>query len=130
MSTSVASGKHMESWRRERAEEKQSIIPTSKKARDSFNSFTPDMAKLEHFETKLQNFVEKTEDKKNAIEIEPVINVMGSTAGAGSGRAASPDTLPRLPRRSRRRVSHARASQGLPHVPRLPAEGDGAAEGL
>ena len=36
MSTSVASSKHMEAWRRERAEEKQTIVPTNEKQKASF----------------------------------------------------------------------------------------------
>lgn len=75
----------MEMWRRDREDEKRTILPMSKKSSDSFHGFQPDMAALEKHETKIQTFVERAEQKANAIDIEPVINVMGSTAGAGSG---------------------------------------------
>ena len=51
----------------------------------------PDFAQLEKFEEKVERLVERLEDREHGLEVEEVINVMGSTAGAGSGCADTKD---------------------------------------
>ena len=85
MSSSVASGKHMERWAAERREKSATAVPVAAAARRNFSSFQPDMEQLEKFEEKVHRHVERQEMKESELETEAVINVMGSTAGAGSG---------------------------------------------
>ena len=85
MSSSVASSKHMEKWAAERREKSATSVPVNVNARRNFSSFQPDMAQLEKFEERVHRHVERQEMKANELETEAVINVMGSTAGAGSG---------------------------------------------
>ena len=54
-------------------------------AKRSFSSMQPNFDQLSNFETKAQRLAERQEAKETELEVEPVINVMGSTAGAGSG---------------------------------------------
>lgn len=51
----------------------------------NFSSMQPNFDQLSAFETKAQRLAERQEAKETELEVEPVINVMGSTAGAGSG---------------------------------------------
>mmetsp|Transcript_2356 Transcript_2356/g.3958 ORF Transcript_2356/g.3958 Transcript_2356/m.3958 type:complete len:172 (+) Transcript_2356:14-529(+) len=85
MASSVASAREMERWARERAEKKDNTIPMPEAACKSFKEMKPDFAALEKFEAKLHRTIEHREARANQLETAPVINVMGSTAGAGSG---------------------------------------------
>jgi hypothetical protein len=40
---------------------------------------------LVSFEAKVQRLAERQQDKEEELVVDPVLNVMGSTAGAGSG---------------------------------------------
>ena len=83
MSSSVASGKVMERWAREREEAKNPRVQMKKDAQDSFNAMQPNFKELERFEEKAERLVDRLEQRENGLEVEEVINVMGSTAGAG-----------------------------------------------
>eukprot|EP00908_Phaeocystis_cordata_P024368 Transcript_6828.p3 GENE.Transcript_6828~~Transcript_6828.p3 ORF type:complete len:198 (-),score=66.89 Transcript_6828:1852-2385(-) len=85
MSSSVASGKVMERWARERDEQKNPRVHMPKAAQDTFNAMKPDFAALEKFEQKREQVIDRLTERENGLEVEEVINVMGSTAGAGSG---------------------------------------------
>ena len=87
MSSSVASGKVMERWARERDEQKNPRVHMPKAAQDTFNAMKPDFAALEKFEQKREQVIDRVMERENGLEVEEVINVMGSTAGAGSGCA-------------------------------------------
>ena len=89
MSSSVASGKVMERWAREREEAKNPRVQTKKDAQDKFNAMQPNFKELERFEEKAERLVDRLEQRENGLETDEVINVMGSTAGAGSGCAAA-----------------------------------------
>lgn len=54
-------------------------------ARQSFHTMQPDFEALATFEHKLEQLEEKRQAKEKRLHTEAVINVMGSTAGAGSG---------------------------------------------
>ena len=100
MSSSVASGKVMERWAREREEAKNPRVQMKKDAQDSFNAMQPNFKELERFEEKAERLVDRLEQRENGLEVEEVINVMGSTAGAGSGcAAATPGQQPCAARR-------------------------------
>ena len=85
MASSVASAKEMERWKRERNEARQRTVHMKPEAARQFNSFNPDLDQLATFERKAQELAERQQDREEALEVTPVINVMGSTAGAGSG---------------------------------------------
>lgn len=89
MASSVASAKEMERWRRERAEMRATKVHMPESARQNFHMMKPDIEQLAKFEAKVHQLVEKQEAKEMALETEPIINVMGSTAGAGSGYISS-----------------------------------------
>ena len=89
MSSSVASGKVMGRWARAREEAKNPRVQTKKDAQDKFNAMQPNFKELERFEEKAERLVDRLEQRENGLEVEEVINVMGSTAGAGSGCAAA-----------------------------------------
>lgn len=75
----------MERWAAERREKSATAVPVAAAARRNFSSFQPDMEQLEKFEEKVHRHVERQEMRESELETEAVINVMGSTAGAGSG---------------------------------------------
>ena len=54
-------------------------------ARKNFSSMNASVEQLEKFEEKAHRLAERQEAKQHELQVEPVINVMGSTAGAGSG---------------------------------------------
>lgn len=85
MSSSVASGKVMERWAREREEQKKPRVHMPQAAQQNFNSMKPDFDQLAKFEEKTERLKDRIEDREHGLETEEVINVMGSTAGAGSG---------------------------------------------
>lgn len=85
MASSVASAREMERWAREKREATQRSVPVSLSVKQNFNGFNPDMEQLATFERKVQQLAEKQEAKESELEVVPIINVMGSTAGAGSG---------------------------------------------
>lgn len=85
MASSVASAKEMERWARDRKEEKQHTVPVKLEEKRKFTDFVPDFDALAKFEGKAQKLAERQEEREHALDVVPVINVMGSTAGAGSG---------------------------------------------
>ena len=85
MSSSVASGKVMERWARDREEQKKPRVRMSQVAQQDFNAMKPDFAALEKFEEKTERLKDRIEDREHGLDTDEVINVMGSTAGAGSG---------------------------------------------
>lgn len=85
MASSVASAREMERWARERREAVQRSVPVPQAAKQNFNQLQPDFQQLEKFETKVQQLAERQEARESELEVAPIINVMGSTAGAGSG---------------------------------------------
>ena len=85
MASSVASAREMERWAKERKEATQRSVPVSLTAKQNFKSFQPDLEQLAKFEDKVQQLAERQEAKESELEVVPIINVMGSTAGAGSG---------------------------------------------
>ena len=143
MSSSVASGKVMERWARERDEQKNPRVFMKKESQDKFNQMQPNFGELAKFEDKVERLVDRLEQRENGLEVEEVINVMGSTAGAGSGCAATFGQQPALHDAARllrppALTTHARllrqpalttyacaAAQRLPHVSWVPHEGAG-----
>jgi len=85
MASSVASASEMEKWRHERQMMKQTTVPVKPEEKQNFKGFVPDFDALAKFEDKVQKLAERQEDREQQLEVVPVINVMGSTAGAGSG---------------------------------------------
>lgn len=85
MASSVASGKEMEKWGREEKQKVQTRIEMPAAASRNFSAGIVDYDQLEKFETRAQRLAERQEAKEHELEVVPVINVMGSTAGAGSG---------------------------------------------
>jgi hypothetical protein len=85
MASSVVSGKQMEAWQREREFVAARAVQTTKEKRENFNAMKPDFKALEDHEGKVQRLAERQEAKEHELEVVPIINVMGSTAGAGSG---------------------------------------------
>ena len=135
MSSSVASGKVMERWAREREEAKNPRVQTKKDTQDNFNAMKPNFKELAKFEEQTERLVDRLEQRENRLEVEEVINVMGSTAGAGSGCAATHTHAAAAPRASSASAFApitlaCAAAQGLPHVSWVPHQGDGAPEGL
>lgn len=138
MSSSVASGKVMERWAREREEAKNPRVQTKKDTQDNFNAMKPNFKELAKFEEQTERLVARLEQRENRLEVEEVINVMGSTAGAGSGCAATHAAA--ALRSVTPRASSASAfvpitlacaaAQGLPHVSWVPHQGNGAPEGF
>ena len=135
MSSSVASGKVMERWAREREEAKNPRVQTKKDTQENFNAMKPNFKELAKFEEQTERLVDRLEHRESRLEVEEVINVMGSTAGAGSGCAATHTHAAAAPRASSASAFApitlaCAAAQGLPHVSRVPHKGDGAPEGL
>jgi hypothetical protein len=93
MASSVVSARDLERWAKERAEAKQASVPMPKVAKDDFYAMKPDFEALSKFEAKVERFEEKRQAQQNRLQTDTVINVMGSTAGAGSGCAPSPALL-------------------------------------
>jgi len=60
-------------------------VEISEKSKRSFDAMQPDFKQLEAFENKVHRKVGREEASENKVETEAVLNVMGSTAGAGSG---------------------------------------------
>lgn len=85
MASSVASGKEMERWAKERAEKSQRVVYEKLETKQKFTNFQPDFDALAHHEKKVQRLADRQTEREEALEIVPVINVMGSTAGSGSG---------------------------------------------
>ena len=85
MASSVASAREMERWARERREAGQRTVPVPQAAKRDFNALQPDFDQLANFEKKVHQLAERQEAKESELEVAPIINVMGSTAGAGSG---------------------------------------------
>lgn len=85
MASSVVSGRQLEKWEKEREDANRTEIPMPKAARDSFNSMQPNFNALAKFEKKLDRFTQRMEDKDSGVKTEAIVNVMSSTAGAGSG---------------------------------------------
>ncbi len=90
MASSVVSARDLERWAKGRAEDKQGTVSMPKDAQKNFNSMTPDFEALSKFEDKVERLEQRREAKNNKLVTDVVINVMGSTAGAGSGCARRP----------------------------------------
>jgi len=75
----------MERWARERREAAQHTVPVSQAVKQKFNALQPDFDHLATFEKKVQQLAERQDAKESELEVAPIINVLGSTAGAGSG---------------------------------------------
>ena len=54
-------------------------------AAKSFNTFVPDFDQLASFERKVEKKTDQLDARQNGLSVEETVNVMGSTAGAGSG---------------------------------------------
>ena len=81
----VASSREVEKYRREREDAiKPKIAVTAKQAK-SFNTFVPDFDQLASFERKVEKKADQLDARQNGLAVEETVNVMGSTAGAGSG---------------------------------------------
>jgi hypothetical protein len=85
MASSVASAREMERWARERREAVQRSVHMPLEAKKQMSAMTADLDALATFERKVQQLAQRQEEKEEALAVDPVINVMGSTAGAGSG---------------------------------------------
>ena len=85
MASSVASAREMERWARERREAVQRSVHMPLEAKNQMSAMTADLDALATFERKVQQLAQRQEEKEEALAVDPVINVMGSTAGAGSG---------------------------------------------
>eukprot|EP00310_Coccolithus_braarudii_P015792 CAMPEP_0183350880 /NCGR_PEP_ID=MMETSP0164_2-20130417/21627_1 /TAXON_ID=221442 /ORGANISM="Coccolithus pelagicus ssp braarudi, Strain PLY182g" /LENGTH=185 /DNA_ID=CAMNT_0025522899 /DNA_START=18 /DNA_END=575 /DNA_ORIENTATION=+ len=87
MASSMCSAKDIERFMKEREERKTTghVIPMPQDTRRSFSAMEPDFAALQKFEAKVEKKLARNEVNQNKVETEAVINVMGSTAGAGSG---------------------------------------------
>ena len=83
--SAVASTREVEKYRREREDAiKPKIAVTAKQAK-SFNTFVPDFDQLASFERKVEKKADQLDARQNGLAVEETVNVMGSTAGAGSG---------------------------------------------
>ena len=85
MASSMASARDMERWAKERRDASSSSVTMPADANRNFNTLNPNFDQLAAFEKKVQQLAQRKEDKEHELEVDPVINVMGSTAGAGSG---------------------------------------------
>ena len=85
MASSMASARDMERWAKERRDAASTSVVMSADAHRNFNALNPNFDQLAAFETKVQQLAQRQEVKEHELEVDPVINVMGSTAGAGSG---------------------------------------------
>lgn len=94
MASSVASAAEMERWKRARELERAKAVPVSQQQQQNFKSMRPDFAELASFESKVQRLAERQEAKEQELEVDQFFNVMGSTAGAGSGCVAGGATRP------------------------------------
>ena len=85
MASSVASASQMERWKRARELERAKAVPVSQQQKQHFSSMVPNFDELASFETKVQRLAERQDAKEEELEVDQFFNVMGSTAGAGSG---------------------------------------------
>eukprot|EP00322_Chrysochromulina_rotalis_P021275 CAMPEP_0115867118 /NCGR_PEP_ID=MMETSP0287-20121206/20602_1 /TAXON_ID=412157 /ORGANISM="Chrysochromulina rotalis, Strain UIO044" /LENGTH=192 /DNA_ID=CAMNT_0003321711 /DNA_START=19 /DNA_END=597 /DNA_ORIENTATION=- len=85
MASSVASAREMERWARERREATQRTVNMPVEAARQMQAMQPDFEALQKYEKKVQQLAQRQEDREEELKVDPVINVMGSTAGAGSG---------------------------------------------
>ena len=70
---------------KERQEARTNAVHMPVAAKRNFSAMKADMAQLEQFEERVGRAVEKAQMKEGALQTDAVINVMSSTAGAGSG---------------------------------------------
>ena len=70
------------------------LIPVPQAAKESFNAMKPDFDALAKYEEKVERLADRLEERENGLEVEEVINVMGSTAGAGDAFPMAPFHLP------------------------------------
>ena len=85
MASSVSSAAEMERWRREREMERQKKVAVPQAQASNFARMQPNFDELASFEDKVQRLADRQQDKAEQPEVEQFLNVMGSTAGSGSG---------------------------------------------